>query len=477
MSTRLDGSRLLVLGVGCAAAAIGALAGKSPSLALSVAMALAFVPIIFGRFTLGVGVFIFSTFLGLPSTAQKGIGGLVVLAALGVVIGSSQRLSSNFFAVHRRITLVLLAFLAWGFLGVTWATSTGDVMYSLSRYIPNFLTFFVIYAAVANRRDIVLVIGFFVLGAAVSAGDAILSPPPASAYADVTRVSGTFGDPNYLAAVLVTGFALSVALNRVRSFGSAAKIAAGCAAVLCLAGIVLSVSRGGLIALTVTLVAAICISGRWRLKLAGIGVMVAIVGVGYFGSFGPATLRDRITHSDGGSGRTTIWRVGWREVKANPVKGVGDGNFSVAGVRYASLPGAITHTATAFNAYFIDTPTVAHNTYLEVLAEGGIPGLGLFIGFVTASLWCMRRAWLGFRRSGDEDMEILTYGLFAGVLGFLVASFFLSEEYSKQLYVLLALGPALLKVSTATRSPSPYRVRQRRVPQRLRRPTPGYAPS
>jgi hypothetical protein len=35
----------------------------------------------------------------------------------------------------------------------------------------------------------------------------------------------------------------------------------------------------------------------------------------------------------------------------------------------------------------------------------------------------------------------------AGVVGFLVASFFLSQEYSKQLYILLALGPVLLKVT------------------------------
>ena len=101
--------------------------------------------------------------------------------------------------------------------------------------------------------------------------------------------------------------------------------------------------------------------------------------------------------------------------------------------------------------YFIDTPTVAHDTYLEVLAEGGVPGLALFLAIIGFSLGCMRRAWLAFRRSRDHNMELLTYGLFAGLVGLLVASFFLSEEYNKQLYVLLAMGPVLLKLASRPR--------------------------
>ncbi len=442
-------------------------------------MALAFIPLVFGNFTLGVGVFIFSTFLGVSSTAQKGLGGLVVIAALAVVLGSSRRrLPVNFFSQHRRMAGLLLALIAWLFLGVIWAESTHDVTYSISRYIPNFLMFFVIYAAVDDPRDAKILIAFFALGAAVSAADAILAPPPPEAYTDVTRSGGTFGDPNYLAAVLVTGFALSVALNRLESLRFLSKLAAACGAALCLFGIAYSVSRGGLIALAVTLVAAICISGRWRLKLAAIALAVAIVAVGYFGYFAPVSVRDRLTHSDGGSGRTTIWKVGWREVAAHPLRGVGAGNFSIAGVHYVARPGAITHNATAFQAYFIDTPTVAHNTYLEVWAEDGLPGLLMLLGLVVASLWCTRKAWVRFRRSGQADLELLSYALFAGVLGFMVASFFLSEEYSKQLYVLLALGPALLKVATsagttASKPAPPARPAYRAV----RGPAPGLASS
>ena len=434
------------------AAGIGVLAGASPSEAIGLAAVAAFIPIIVTRFTVGVGIFIVSTFLGLSGTAQKGIGLVVIVAALGQMLGD-RRATPNFFADHRRLTLLILAYLAWCVLGMTWAQNTGDVAYSLERYIPNFLVFIVVYTAARDRLDIRLLAGFFVLGAAIAAADAILSPPAASAYADVSRSGGTFGDPNYFAAVLVTGFALAIALSRARSltvFGQAtALVAAG----LCLLGIMLSVSRGGLIALTVTLLSAVCLAGRWRGKLLAATMVVALVGLVYFLAIAPPDARQRLTSGQGGgSGRTTIWKIGWREVQHNPIVGVGAGNFSDAGARYFLAPGLIDHNAGGYTAYFIDTPTVAHNTYLEVLAEEGIIGAAIFLAIVVSSLECARRAAVRFRKAGDEEMELISYGLLCGALGFLVASFFLSEEYSKQLYLLLAMGPALLHVATTQRA-------------------------
>jgi O-antigen ligase len=451
------------------AAGIGAVAGASPSQAIGLAAVAAFIPIVVSRFTIGVGIFIVSTFLGLSGTAQKGIGLVVIVAAIGQLMGD-RRTTPNFFVEHKRLTLLIVAYLAWCVLGLTWTDNTHDVIYSLERYIPNFLVFVVVFTAARDRVDIRLLTGFFVLGAGIAAGDAILSPPSASAYADVSRSGGTFGDPNYFAAVLVTGFALAVALSRAKSltvFGQAtALVAAG----LCLLGIMLSVSRGGLIALTVTLLAAVCLAGRWRGKLAVVTILVAFLAVVYYVALAPPDARQRLTSSQGGgSGRTTIWRVGWREVQHNAILGVGAGNFSDAGARYFFEPGLINHNATGYTAYFLDTPTVAHNTYLEVLAEEGIIGTAMFLLIIISSLECARRAAVRFRRAGDDELELISYGLLCGTLGFLVASFFLSEEYSKQLYLLLAMGPALLHVAMRQRVPTPLAVPARARPSARRR--------
>ncbi|HLH66929.1 MAG TPA: O-antigen ligase family protein [Solirubrobacteraceae bacterium] len=434
----------------CAAAAgIGVLAGRSPSEALAAVAVLAFVPIVLLRFTVGVGLFTVSTFIGLSGTAQKGIGAVVVLVALGRLLAQPGA-TPNFLSCNRRLTALVAAYLAWCVLGLIWATSTGDVLYSLERYAPNFLVFLIVFAAARDRRDVRLLAVFFVLGSAVAVTDAIVHPQSAGG---VSRLAGQFGDPNYLAAVLVTGFSLSLALATARTLPGLARLAAAAAAALCMLGILLSVSRGGLVALAVSLLVAVSIAGRWRGRLAFAGAVVVVVGAAYFLAFAPASARQRLTSTaGGGSGRTTIWRVGWREVRANPILGVGAGNFSTAGARYVLRPGLIDHTASGYTAYFLDTPTVAHNTYLEVLAEEGVPGALVFLSIIALSLRC---AWLAaskLRERGDEELELISYGVICGTVGFLAASFFLSEEYSKQLYLLLAMGPALLGV--ARRAPS-----------------------
>ena len=45
-------------------------------------------------------------------------------------------------------------------------------------------------------------------------------------------------------------------------------------------------------------------------------------------------------------------------------------------------------------------------------------------------------------------MELLSRGVFLGLVGILTADFFASEQFSKQLWLLLGLAPALLAIAT-----------------------------
>jgi hypothetical protein len=44
-------------------------------------------------------------------------------------------------------------------------------------------------------------------------------------------------------------------------------------------------------------------------------------------------------------------------------------------------------------------------------------------------------------------MELLARGLIAGLIGLLAADFFISDQFSKALWLLLALGPAMLMLA------------------------------
>ena len=131
-------------------------------------------------------------------------------------------------------------------------------------------------------------------------------------------------------------------------------------------------------------------------------------------------------------------------VEDHPVRGIGNGNFANTSVHYLLQPGAIVR-----DDFIIDTPKVAHNSYLEVLAELGVIGLVLFLTVLGFALACIvKAAWL-FERVGDRQMELLSRALFVALVGLLASDFFGSRQFEKQLWLLLALGPAFLALARA----------------------------
>jgi O-antigen ligase len=173
-----------------------------------------------------------------------------------------------------------------------------------------------------------------------------------------------------------------------------------------------------------------------------ISVVLAALAVGYFAFFAPASATERVTEVHGGTGRTDIWTVGWRMVQGAPLQGVGAGNFPIVSIHYLLEPGALLRD----DFIVSDKPKVAHNTYLEVLAELGIIGLTLFLIVICFAIGCAVRAARYAATVGDRDMDILARALVVALAALLAAYFFISREYSKQLWLLLALCPVILEI-------------------------------
>ena len=222
------------------------------------------------------------------------------------------------------------------------------------------------------------------------------------------RAHGTFGQPNpyagYLGLVLPLGYTLVLALiarkgTRRRVDWGLAVLAAACGVCIA-AGLVLSWSRGALLAAGVALAMVVLVSGR----RARIGALIAgglLVALGpWLMGLTPQGVLDRLVGglqllgadlsaievTDANFAmieRLAHWTAAWRMFEQRPWLGVGLGQYAVVYPQVA-IP------------RWTDPLGHAHNMYLHVLAEQGLLGaVGLAAFFVGG----LAAAWKRIRRS------------------------------------------------------------------------------
>jgi len=215
---------------------------------------------------------------------------------------------------------------------------------------------------------------------------------------------GQFINKNHFAFLMemAMGLVVGVALMRGKR---RERIPLYLAALLAMwAALVLSVSRGGLMAMTAQIIfaALLFVNSRrvrktgsvesqsdrfaWTRSIAAKGIMAAallgiiVVGIiwlagdqlatGVESAAAEMTTLDR-TELHEGSRRRDIWQASWQMFKTHPIVGAGLGGY------WAEFP-------TYHQASGVTTPQQAHNDYLELLASGGIVGAALLIWFAVA---------------------------------------------------------------------------------------------
>ncbi len=460
-ATRLDIGRILgALAFAALCLAFGVLAGHDPTLAIGGALAIGFLIVAISDLTAGLIAFALLAFFALTPGA---IGSLISAQAASLVLALSwlariatrNTPSSLFWSRHPVISWLAVAFLAWVALSSLWAQDSSDTFAVLTQYGLDALLFVIVFEAVRAPAHAKGLLAALVAGGAIAAGYGIVAAPNISGLAtdptaasSLDRLRGTIADPNQLAAVLVVALVLGLALAAVTRSPARRLLLIG-AASLALVSVFLTASRGGVVGLIAAMVTAIVLARGRRWAAIGVVALIVAASVLYIGLFDPGVAQ-RYSTADGGNGRTDIWKVGWRMVEAHPVRGVGAGNFrDVSGQYLLTEPGAITASD-----QIIDEPHFAHNVYLEVLAELGIVGLALFGALVAAAIGTGVRAARRFGRAGDASMELLSGAVVVALVSLLAMDFFLSDQFSKQLWLLLALCPALLAIATR-RSPAP----------------------
>jgi len=118
-----------------------------------------------------------------------------------------------------------------------------------------------------------------------------------------------------------------------------------------------------------------------------------------------STYDDSLTQSMEGSasGRIRIWRGAIAMIKDRPLFGHGPNTFMTVFQGYRS------------NA--VSLPTYAHNCYLQIAAETGLPSLACFLAFL---FFYFRNGLLFLRKEGQTIRARELLGVLSGLLNFLI---------------------------------------------------------
>lgn len=208
------------------------------------------------------------------------------------------------------------------------------------------------------------------------------------------------------------------------------RLAAGGMALLAILTILFTFSRGGLLTLGVVGVLLIWRSKRRLLATAvlalGLVAAVALTSGDLKEQYLERAASIRNYQQDNSAlGRLNSWKVSWLVFQDYPVFGIGPNNLEMVFDQY-------TPRRVRFH--------VAHNSYLELLAECGLPGLLLFLAMLGAAFLRLERL---RRRPAAPWVGIYAGMLQASLAAYMVGSMFLNMAYFDLVYHLVALGVSL----------------------------------
>ena len=422
---------------------LGYLAATRPTDALALAVLATVTVALLSDLTVGICIFVAVQF-ALPifpvGILAKFLGfALVARWVLEMLLPDPARPLKSFARRYPVMTAFVVASLVYALLTAIWAPAPSTVFSTVERYALNVVLFATIFAASRSQSALRWI------GAAIAIGGAltIIALVAAGVSLDSSQLGSASVDANEFAMTLVASVFFAVLMTILGRSGAERLFFMGVVAVD-FYGLLLTGSRGGYVALLVALAAWVVAGGRWRNRLAFGALIALVLAVTYVAVAAPAVQRDRVETVLGignqpvdrsGTGRTSIWEVGWRAFKDRPLEGFGYGTFRDVTPHYLLRdPGLIP------DSRFILTPLVAHNTYLQSLVEVGILGSLLFFAPIVGALVAFLVAARRFQRMGNEQLELFARTGFAALVGVMAASFFISEGLAKILWILVGLA-------------------------------------
>lgn len=241
------------------------------------------------------------------------------------------------------------------------------------------------------------------------------------------RAAGSYGDANYLSLALLVGI---ISCYTYILYDDKYKVTKYLCMLILFITMMLAASRGCILGLIFSIF-LIVKNSEQKMKYLTLIIIVSAPII-YFVTPKVIDRFSNKTHSDYSSieHRKNTQLAGINMVIDNPVTGVGYGTYKDQAKRY--------------NEVLAEGGTViAHNTYLQVAAELGVPALIVFLTLITGAYSLLSRL---LKLNLNKEEILVCKSLMYMLAGYSVSILFLSAEKEKFLWLILALTVAVWRI-------------------------------
>jgi O-antigen ligase len=246
-----------------------------------------------------------------------------------------------------------------------------------------------------------------------------------------TQASQTY-DPNDIAMIFATFIPMCLYIL-FGPYGFKMRIISIAAIILASAGIMLSGSRGGVLALA-AVVLIFLVSRAPRVRVVAriaVAAILVLVFINYFGVVeGRFENFDNDYNFSDENGRINIWKQNLAILAQNPVLGTGAGCSTISlGLYRAQIGGSQAWQTT-------------HSSVLQYAVDNGIPALILYIILNIMAIANVRR----IKKDRDHPLSNIAFFVELSFYGFWAGGLLLSHAYSINLLLLIGFSVALRRL-------------------------------
>lgn len=374
---------------------------------------------------------------GLDAVPIAKIAGGIALLALIFVVPAQQRQKLT---IELKVLLLLLADMMLCIPFAAWRYGAYDAV--INKFSKGVIAAVLIYMVATSVKEVRKLL-------AIQAASVALVTV-ASVFAHHTQAGRLMGiqkgileNPNDLAINIAINFPLCVAFFFAAK-GAGRKLFWAVSLAFMSWGVVATYSRSGLLAMAVTV--AIClwefgIRGKRTILLVS-AVLMGVIAVGvivatpHYLTRIESIFRGNIEGSgDRGSleAREQLLKDSLIIMMKHPLLGIGPGNFPS----------------------YTETWRVVHNTYTELGAETGLPGLILFVLMLGLSLRKIKRVRNLPGYQSSEEIRLWTSGLWAAMAAYISGAMFASTEYNLFPYFVVGYVCAVYQIASVTGTKDP----------------------